>query len=167
MKFIGTNYDKSLSTKDIATNVRKYIKEKYPNRKFSIRTTYNTFALNYVEGPQPFITKEELRNNNDIYREIYSPYGTWTRSPEEVEEYYKHLEQRFYGEDISYNLNHYHIKDNNKLNKNTKEMFEDLIEYIFSFRFDDSDITIDYFNTNFYLTVSIGNYNKRFKVVGE
>ena len=166
MKFIGTNYDKSLSTKDIATNVRKYIKEKYPNRKFSIRTTYNTITLNYVEGPQPFITKEELRSNADIYREIYSPYGTWTRSPEEIERIYQDYERNFY-EDISYNVNHYHIKDNNKLNDETREMFEDLIEYIFSYNFDDSDLMTDYFNTKFYLTTNIGNYDKRFKVVGE
>src|SRR5699024_7860683 len=46
-----------------------------------------------------------------------------------------------------------------------KAMMTDVVELINSYRYDDSDGMIDYFDTNFYYDVSVGKWDKPFKVV--
>ena len=40
------------------------------------------------------------------------------------------------------------------------EAIKDVMDYLNSFRYDDSDSMVDYFSTNFYYHVSIGKYEK-------
>ena len=53
----------------------------------------------------------------------------------------------------------------NRLVPEAKEMMTDVVELINSYRYDDSDGMIDYFSTNFYFDVSVGKWDKPFKVV--
>jgi hypothetical protein len=44
-------------------------------------------------------------------------------------------------------------------------VLQDVQELVNSYRFDDSDGRIDYFNTNFYADFNIGKWDKPFKIV--
>ena len=59
-------------------------------------------------------------------------------------------------------VNHYYIDDNNEITDYAKSMFKIINRFICSYRYDDSDSSIDYFNTNFYYNLGIGKYGKEF-----
>lgn len=62
-------------------------------------------------------------------------------------------------------VNHYHIDSDTELTERTKEMMRTVIAYAQSYNYDDSDSMTDYFDTNFYLSVYVGKWDKPFKVV--
>lgn len=62
-------------------------------------------------------------------------------------------------------LNEYYMDKETRLVPEAKAMMADVVELINSYRYDDSDGMIDYFDTNFYLDVSVGKWDKPFKVV--
>jgi hypothetical protein len=58
-------------------------------------------------------------------------------------------------------INHYRIKDE-AITDEAKEVMSYVDELAQSYNFDDSDSMIDYFHTNFYLTLAIGKWDKPF-----
>lgn len=62
-------------------------------------------------------------------------------------------------------LNEYYMDKETRLVSKAKAMMTDVVELINSYRYDDSDGMIDCFNTNFYFDVSVGKWDKPFKVV--
>ena len=62
-------------------------------------------------------------------------------------------------------LNQYYMDREERLVPEAKAMMTDVVELINSYRYDDSDGMIDYFDTNFYYDVSVGKWDKPFKVV--
>lgn len=62
-------------------------------------------------------------------------------------------------------LNQYYMDREERLVPKAKAMMTDVVEFINSYRYDDSDGMIDYFDTNFYYDVSVGKWDKPFKVV--
>lgn len=62
-------------------------------------------------------------------------------------------------------LNEYYMDKETRLVPEAKAMMTDVVELINSYRYDDSDGMIDYFDTNFYYDVSVGKWDKPFKVV--
>lgn len=65
---------------------------------------------------------------------------------------------------VRHEINHYWIDNDNKINDHAKEMMKNIIDYILSFRYDKSNPMIDYFDTNFYLTIGIGTYKNPFEI---
>lgn len=62
-------------------------------------------------------------------------------------------------------INHYHFdRDENYIPK-AHAMLKDVLAFIESYHYDDSDGMIDYFCTNFYYDLSVGTWDKPFKVV--
>ena len=62
-------------------------------------------------------------------------------------------------------INQYHIDADDRLTDRAKETMKKANELIKSYRYDDSDGMIDYFDTNFYYDLYIGRYDRSFKVV--
>lgn len=127
----GDNYNSNLTTKDIAKNIRKYVKEIYPTYKFSI--TIETYA----GGSSIYVKLMEAPQN--IFNEGFE------------EDYMQ--------------INHYHIDRNKHLNEIGKSVLSDVYTQLLSYNYDDSDAQIDYFNTNFYIHLGVGKWDKPFKIV--
>lgn len=62
-------------------------------------------------------------------------------------------------------LNHTYLQTENRINDRAKEVFQRIYEYMKSYNYDDSDAMIDYFNSNFYINLHIGKWDKPFKIV--
>lgn len=62
-------------------------------------------------------------------------------------------------------INQYHIDRDDRLTDRAKDTLQKANELIKSYRYDDSDIMTDYFDTNFYYSLDIGRYDRSFKVV--
>lgn len=61
-------------------------------------------------------------------------------------------------------INHYHL-ENSDINDRAKDVFRNVIQFVMSYNYDDSDIMTDYFNTNFYVSFYIGGWGRDFKYV--
>lgn len=64
-----------------------------------------------------------------------------------------------------HDINQYYFECDEEMTSECKTMMREVLDLIKSYHFDDSDGMIDYFNTNFYYTLGIGQWNKPFKVV--
>jgi hypothetical protein len=62
-------------------------------------------------------------------------------------------------------LNQYYLEKEKKLTPEAKEVMLKAYNISKSFNYDDSDSMIDYFDTNFYLHLEIGKWDKPFKKV--
>lgn len=64
---------------------------------------------------------------------------------------------------LSGSINHYHFRNDERLSDRCREVFENVIAYVQSWNFDDSDIQTDYFHVNFYVDFEIGRYGRSFQ----
>ncbi|MCI9976483.1 hypothetical protein JY742_10160 [Clostridioides difficile] len=62
-------------------------------------------------------------------------------------------------------INHYNISSDDRLNSIGKSVLNDVYSQLQSYNYDDSDAMIDYFDTNFYIDINVGKWDKAFKVV--
>lgn len=60
-------------------------------------------------------------------------------------------------------INHYHFRSDERLSDRCREVFENVIAYVQSWNFDDSDIQTDYFHVNFYVDFEIGRSGRSFE----
>lgn len=140
----GSNYDINLGTKEIAAKVRQFVKEIYPECKFSV--TFSTASMcsevyvTLMESPYRLnktydeLTNDELYNGNHSYN-----YQFGRETDDRQKEYFL---STCYTNTI-------------------KEIMETVDTFVKSYRYDDSDGMIDYFNTNFYyFGVKVGKWNK-------
>lgn len=127
----GTNYDRTLSTKDIAARIREYAKQAWPTYRFSVTTQYfsggSSISITLTEGPE-----EVLIDPTD-------------------EKYIQ--------------VNHYNIEKEDRLTEAARHILSDVYSFAISYNYDDSDGMIDYHDTNFYLDINVGRWDKPFKVV--
>lgn len=127
--FVGENYKNGIGTKEIVQKIRDYVK-KYSDYTFSITLDKSTWT--------PDIQVSLVSGSKDITKN-----GT-------IEELKK----------IVGNINHYALEDNDFrkkpfMSEEVYNMLVDINKYIASFRYDDSDIMTDYFDTNFYYDLKI------------
>uniref|UniRef100_A0AB33IU96 J domain-containing protein n=1 Tax=Prevotella sp. GTC17253 TaxID=3236793 RepID=A0AB33IU96_9BACT len=64
---------------------------------------------------------------------------------------------------IYHDVNQYHI--DSVLTDRAREVMSNIRDFAMSYNYDNSDVMTDYFDTNFYLSLGIGKYNKPYKVV--
>lgn len=158
----GDKYDINLSLKDIAKNIRLYVKELYPTYKFSITTSYASMCqelhIALMEAPQDIyitdpseLTQEQrydlarkLRYNNIFNLDCYKD---------------EQLDEAI--------ILAWEKSDNYKItNELATEIIADVYREAQSYNYDDSDSMIDYFSNNFYFFgVKVGKWDKPFKVV--
>ena len=63
-----------------------------------------------------------------------------------------------------YEINHYNIEGDPMLTERAKDMFLNICGYVNTYNYDHSDLMTDYFDTNFYITIKIGQYENPFKI---
>lgn len=143
----GSNHDWNRSLKEVASIVRKYVKEKYPTYKFSVRTSYASMcqelhvslreAPAYIFKKDPSeLTEEEhdtvyrkLRANGLFRKDSWYPEELTARIREVWET--EHDFYKVYTEDVA-------------------AMLKDVDEFVNSYNFSDCDGMIDYFHVDFY-----------------
>ena len=69
------------------------------------------------------------------------------------------------GDVVYMQINHYSIMSDDRLTDRAKEVMQNVYEFVKSYHYDDSDSMTDYFNTNFYLHLSIGDDRHPYKIV--
>lgn len=106
------------------------------------------------------IIREYLKDVHNDYRfSVRSEYNyltvTMTESPSEV----------FTGNEKHIQINHYYVDREDRLTESAKAVIQDIVSVINSYRMDDSDGMIDYFDTNFYMSINVGDYDRPVKIV--
>ena len=128
----GSNYDQKLGTKEIAVNVRAFLKKEFPGFKFSVRSkwgmTADTLYITILSGPIQALCE----GNPHSFESCISGFG----------EQYKGL-----------------------ITDEMLSVCDKIHSYVSSYRFSDSDGMIDYFDTNFYCWMNIGELAKPYHVV--
>lgn len=128
----GDNYDRNLTTKDIAERIRAYVKEAYPTYKFSVTTKYfsggSEISVYLMEAPEEIFVK--MPSRGEKYIQVHS------------------------------------MRENyDELSPLANEILRDVHRFANSYRYNDSDGMIDYFDTNFYFDMAVGKWDRPFKVV--
>lgn len=141
--FEGKRYSDKFSTKDIALFIRNELKEKYHHCKFSVT------KKSYTGGAS--ITVALISAPFDVFEAVSESDSEQLRSRKEWNIKSGHTE-----------VNHYYIRDAKDITEKAREVIEEVKNIANSYNFDDSDGMIDYFHTNFYLTIKIGKWNKPF-----
>lgn len=144
----GANYNSSLSLKDINGIIRNYLKTHYKDCKFSVTKHYNTINIRLVSAPfNPFATPDPNKaRGKDLTWGIDDFMARWNNV----------ITKGHFG------VNHYYIDDSAFLSDKAKAMFKDITKFVNGYNYDDSDAMVDYFDTNFYLNLSIGDWSKPF-----
>lgn len=142
----GSRHDWNRSLKEVAQIVRAYVKEKYPNYKFSVRTSYASMCqelhVELKESPiEIYKTADELtaEDKNEFFRKA-NRNGYWTLnswSDEEFKEEYNRITEE-------------HGNFFKVLNEATKAVIDDVDDFVKSYNFEDCDGMIDYFHVDFY-----------------
>lgn len=140
----GKNYDFNLSTKEIAAKVREFVKNIYPECKFSV--TFETASMcaeihvALVESPYRCNKTVEELTNDELYDGHYS---------------YNYQ----YGHETTDEQKAYFLK--NCYTDEIERIRRDVDNFVKSYRYSDCDGMIDYFDTNFYyFGVQVGKWNK-------
>lgn len=153
MSYRGKNYDKTLQTKDIAAIVRAHCKKRWPGVKFSVTSNHSHIDIAILAGP-------------------FSPWAD-INAPELAQEIaFRKAENRFFDpEEIirrgNVQVNHYGINENILLSKTAKAILSDVCDLTQSYNYDNSDISTDYFDTRFYLSLEIGRFDRPFVQTGD
>ena len=154
----GSNYNGNLDITEISKIVKKKLKEKYPECKFSITIERysggQSLNVSLMTAPFQAIICEYKVNHVNGYPEYIKIEGDG----------YAQLNQYTFHDGYSVNYNRPDGYNNGcSLTKECWNCMEYVASLCSSFRRDDSDGMIDYFDTNFYLHLNIGKWNKPFE----
>lgn len=148
--WVGENFDWDLDIKEIAKIARKYIKDNYKDLKTSVRIRRNNYfkALdieidaNTIELAK---TEEDLMNEFNQTQSMRIIMNNVNQlSPEE----YKKRIEELLNDKIK-------LKGYRLYSMKTHQTLLDIKKFINTYNYDDSDGMIDYFDTNFYLHISV------------
>jgi len=155
----GKNYDNNLSLKDIANKIREKIKKEMPGIKFSISTQYysggQSLHISLMSAPFKAILGHRTsswENGVREFKEIPDDNGHAQLSEYSFKNGYDH--------ETGYS-------NGTKLTREAWDVLDKIVHYVQSFNYNDSDSQIDYFNTNFYIHLNIGKWDKPFQVTEE
>ena len=127
----GKNYDRNLKGKDIAAKVRAFVKNEFPDFKFSIRSKFgmqaDTIYITVLSGPIPALCEGNTRS----YESCISGFG----------DAYK-----------------------GRITDEMLAVLDKVHSFVSSFRYSDCDGMIDYFDTNFYCWMYIGDYDRPYQI---
>lgn len=158
----GKNHDWNRSLKEIAVIVRRYVKEKYPTYKFSVRTSYASMCqelhVELKESPiEVYKTFEDLTDKDKhwlVNRLIANHLFTLDRCYRDSE--LKALCEKVWEE---------HGNFYKCLNEVTQAVIKDVDDFVNSYNYQDCDGMIDYFHVDFYYFGCAQNNGWNIKVV--
>lgn len=142
----GERYEAGRSLKEIAQLVRAYIKEFFPDYRFSVRTSYASMCqelhVDMKEAPADIFKTYEEMTDDDISecwrkatRNSVWTLNNWSKAEEKAE-----FERIWSKYGAFYKC----------LTDKTRATVKAVDEYVNSFNYDDCDSMIDYFDVNFY-----------------
>lgn len=117
----GSRYDRDLSTKDIAALVREYCKQNWNQWKFSVRCHFASMCSEISVELKGGPIASGIAEEQD---ECRAKWGVQT----------------------SYRFG----RHDTRIAPEAEVVMQDVMSYLMSFNYDDSDAMTDYFNTNFY-----------------
>ena len=130
----GNNYDRNLKGKDIAAKVRAFVKNEFPDFKFSIRSKFgmqaDTIYITVLSGPIPALCEGNPRS----YESCISGFG----------DAYK-----------------------GRITDEMLAVLDKVHSFVSSFRYSDCDGMIDYFDTNFYCWMYVGDYDRPYQITAK
>jgi len=127
----GKQYDSSLKIKEIAKHIKKHLKKKFPDAKWSVTSKNRVLSINLMKWN----------------KEVFNPKAELTDWDKEHKQ-------------LGCNLSEY---NKSELTEEAYQLFKYVQTLGNSFNYNDSDAQIDYFDSNFYLRMNIGRYNKNFE----
>lgn len=142
----GERYEAGRSLKEIAQLVRAYVKEFFPDYRFSVRTSYASMCqelhVDMTEAPAEIFKPYEEMTKDDIsecwrkaVRNSVWTLNSWNKAEEKAE-----FERIWSKYGAFYKC----------LTDKTRATVKAVDEYVNSFNYDDCDSMIDYFDVNFY-----------------
>lgn len=144
-KFSG----QGLTTKEIATKIRAHLKKSYPLCKWSVTSGSNTITIALMQGPfSPWCDLEDERVQRRI-ADAMEHHPLFSHPSYFIEQGYRTVSQ-------------YHLESDLCLSKEAKQILQEVFKYTQDYNYDHSDTEHDYFNVGFYLTLSIGKWDKSF-----
>lgn len=63
-----------------------------------------------------------------------------------------------------YDIGRYNVEEDAELTDRAKDMFSNIRDYVNTYNYDHSDLMADYYDTNFYISMGIGQYETPFKI---
>ena len=142
----GKQYDPKLSTKEIAANIRRYVKDVYPTWKFSVTSQYysggSSINISVMTAPYEIFDYDNDTTHQQKLKEDMNSGGVDMQLHT-----IRSREQMKFLNDFGYTV------------------LKDVYDQLMSYRYDDSDGMIDYFDTNFYHSFNLGKWDKPFQVV--
>lgn len=157
----GSNYHGYRDVGEIAKDIRKELKVKFPASKFSVRIERfsggSGLSVHLVKGPfEAFVEKPSETVSGAVSHDTY-------------EERKKSLD--YHRDNGNAQLNPYHFQEDHEtyyergghLSARAWEIMKYVAGLVNSYRRDDSDGMIDYFDTNFYPHLEIGKWDKPFE----
>ena len=152
--FEGVKYNPELSTKEIAKRIKKEFNKRYPKVKVSITSKYysggSSINIHLMKAPFEAFKEpnaEEIPHHDKRVRGEEQLIKNWKR----------------YKEDGHKQINHHHLDNDYLLTKEAKEVLKTLTDLATCYNYDDSDAQRDYFDTNFYLHMRVGKYDRPFE----
>lgn len=172
----GNNYNGNLTLKEIAKKIKNELKRLYPDVTFSITSELYSMGQSlhiYLMSAKKDIFKsvnqaiEDADGKSVCYNRIYAHPENWEglsdwdveQSKRAIESIKSEIEKKYL------QVNQYNIENELTLNDYGKELLKKAYELAKTFNYNDSDSQIDYFDTNFYLHLNVGKWNKPFEVV--
>lgn len=170
----GVNSNKHLAITEIAKIIKKELKRVFPTATFSVTTEgncyYNGLNIALIKDNQDPLNDYETavkEASKSTSTRIIEDYDKWVGLSDsdiwESEQRKKELKSRLEHKHIT--INQYHIDSDFELSEYGKKIFKFVKDLCDSFNYDDSDSMTDYFDCGFYLTLSIGKYNKNFELI--
>lgn len=144
----GSRYSSNFTMNDITTMIRNYMKINYPNCKFSVtKRHHSSISISLMAAPfDVFSTPDADKIPMSRLGDTISIMDHWASLPTKG-----HI-----------GVNHYYIADAFMLTDKARAVMADIYAFAKSFNYDDSDAMTDYFDTNFYMDMSIGKWDKPF-----
>ncbi len=153
----GENYKKEriYNTSIISKLAREFVKKQMPGYKFSITTSKysggSSISIELMSAPHPAF---ETPNENLV------PTNVRFSMPNGLEHAMKSWEYNINKGNSQ--VNHYYIDNAYYLTEQTREALKKIYNFINSYNYDDSDAQTDYFDTNFYVHMGVGKWDKPF-----
>jgi len=151
----------TMDLKDIAKHVKQQLKTKYPNSVFSV--TIDRYSMG--QSLHINLMKSDIkviRDFEEIPEIAFLHIGNGY-----TKEMIKQRQEKKYHQLNEYTLKEEYNPDNwcngVFLTKEGHDLLQDVVKFTQYYNYNDSDSMIDYFDVNFYLSISIGKWNKDFE----
>lgn len=157
----GKNFDGNLTTKEIAARIRKYVKAVYPTFKFSITCkNYRGIYVQLMETPFDIFNHEAIEKSLERYTDSN---GNIINRKAIMAKSYRDM---FANDNVKFDYYHGGLEEVKEFfDPYAYKVLEDVRQQVDSYRYNDSDAMIDYFDTNFYPHVGVGQWDKPMKIV--